>query len=397
MNSKRIVYGYSSIGILLVAGCLFARNGRDVAHRPPHAGGENSSLTIRPASYLLPDPLPEDTTDRGSLPAEKVYKNIQTLRGISARELLGTMTFMSGALGVRCGFCHAHDDFSSDEKPEKKTARSMILMTHDINAKNFATGTVTCVTCHRGSPAPVAAPSLSQGAWQPFDVVGPYRIKHDSTMTVDAVLDRYMKALGGEAALAKITTRVARANEVQGAGGTATVDIFQKSPNLLRSITASSDPKRGTGVQVYDGRAGWMLSGNRPATNPNNAELENLMRQAELFPATDLRKSHTQVRLLGKEHITDRDFYVLSATRGAGTDRLYFDAASGLLARRYVEFGTPLGPIPFSIEYSDYRPVDGVMVPFTVKTSSLRDSWTDTITQIRQNAAVADTMFAKPR
>ncbi|MEO5929784.1 MAG: photosynthetic reaction center cytochrome c subunit family protein, partial [Candidatus Kapaibacterium sp.] len=122
MNSKRMVYGYFSIGILLVAGCLLARNGRDVAHRPAHAGDENSSLTIRPASYLLPDPLPEDTTDRGSLPAEKVYKNIQTLRGISARELLGTMTFMSGALGVRCGFCHAHDDFSSDEKPEKKTA-----------------------------------------------------------------------------------------------------------------------------------------------------------------------------------------------------------------------------------------------------------------------------------
>ncbi|MEG0697700.1 MAG: photosynthetic reaction center cytochrome c subunit family protein [Algoriella sp.] len=54
-------------------------------------------------------------------------------------------------------------DFASDAKKEKEFARHMIVMTRDLNAKNFnwnnaknpeQINVVTCVMCHRGNESP---------------------------------------------------------------------------------------------------------------------------------------------------------------------------------------------------------------------------------------------------
>ena len=99
-------------------------------------------------------------------------KNLQVLpKDISSHDLIATMRGFTKALGVECSFCHAenaathHPDFASDAKPEKTTARTMIRMTHTINAKYLSTvndpdasaemKTVTCGTCHRGHSMPM--------------------------------------------------------------------------------------------------------------------------------------------------------------------------------------------------------------------------------------------------
>jgi hypothetical protein len=107
--------------------------------------------------------------------------NLQVLpKDISGPDLIALMRGYTKALGVECEFCHAAGakprqlNFASDAKPEKATARTMITMTQDINAKYLATvndpdatpaeKTVTCGTCHRGRsmPAPFA-PSATDG------------------------------------------------------------------------------------------------------------------------------------------------------------------------------------------------------------------------------------------
>jgi hypothetical protein len=104
-------------------------------------------------------------------------QNLQVLpKDISGQQLFATMHGYTAALGVECSFCHAQDpqthrlDFASDAKPQKHTARTMIRMTDEINAKYLATvndpdaapdqKTVTCGTCHRGEsmPSPFKAP-----------------------------------------------------------------------------------------------------------------------------------------------------------------------------------------------------------------------------------------------
>src|SRR5205823_2129369 len=71
----------------------------------------------------------------------KHFKNIQVLKDIPAEQLIPSMQLISGALGRDCSFCHvtgAQNDFASDDKPNKKTAREMMTMTIGINQNSFA-------------------------------------------------------------------------------------------------------------------------------------------------------------------------------------------------------------------------------------------------------------------
>ncbi len=84
-------------------------------------------------------------------------KNIQVLQGA---DIPATMQSFVAALGLldkgTCAYCHV-EDRSADTKPQKVTARRMVIMTRAING-TFGDGKqhVTCYTCHRGNTAPLS-------------------------------------------------------------------------------------------------------------------------------------------------------------------------------------------------------------------------------------------------
>ena len=76
--------------------------------------------------------------------------------------------------------------------------------------------------------------------------------------------------------------------------------------------------------------------------------------------------------------------------------KLFFDAETGLLFRVYRLSHTAIGSVPVQIEYSDYRPVAGVKVPFEWKLT-----WTDgqsgySMDELQANVAIDNAKFAKP-
>ena len=96
---------------------------------------------------------------RGPKKAEEQFKNIRALKGIPADQLIPAMQFITASLGVECEFCHVEGAFEKDDKEQKKTARKMLAMAHQINADNFGgERRVTCWTCHRGASEPESAP-----------------------------------------------------------------------------------------------------------------------------------------------------------------------------------------------------------------------------------------------
>jgi hypothetical protein len=104
-------------------------------------------------TLLLVVPLcAQEAAPKQARPAPKNLKVLQ------AENLMPVMRMSTAGLGVQCNFCHVADR-SSDELATKVTARMMIGMMNDINAK-FPDGKqhVTCYTCHRGAQQPVAAP-----------------------------------------------------------------------------------------------------------------------------------------------------------------------------------------------------------------------------------------------
>ena len=88
-------------------------------------------------------------------PAEKVFKNVEILKGKKASRLPGMMSALTGLLGVNCTYCHVKGQWDSEEKPTKQTARKMFLMIGGINKDYFeGKNAVSCWTCHRGNPHP---------------------------------------------------------------------------------------------------------------------------------------------------------------------------------------------------------------------------------------------------
>ncbi len=104
------------------------------------------------------------------------YKNLKILpKNITEEQMDSIMHHFSLSLGVRCNFCHLHNemndtwDMASDQKKEKLRAREMMTLTQKINDKYFnvvktkgldAHLLVSCYTCHHGTNEPATKPPL---------------------------------------------------------------------------------------------------------------------------------------------------------------------------------------------------------------------------------------------
>jgi hypothetical protein len=94
-------------------------------------------------------------------PAQSNFKNIQVLKGMSDGEIQRTMQAWVRQLGVNCVACHVQGDFSSDEKPEKLTARKMYGIVQMLNEQDFFKNLpqkADCYLCHKGAIHPERAP-----------------------------------------------------------------------------------------------------------------------------------------------------------------------------------------------------------------------------------------------
>lgn len=324
---------------------------------------------------------------------EQVYKNIQVLTGLPASELDGVMNFMSAALGVGCTHCHTNP-WDSDAKSTKLAARKMIVMTRNLNKESFSGNpAVTCYTCHRGQHNSEPQPSIDIAVKPPPDVTAPEG-KPVALPTTDEVILRYIRAVGGEAAIEKLKTRVSRGTETTSnrmtPSQTLPIEIIQAAPDKL--LIARNDP-RGATVEGFDGAKGWTKDG-RGQREMTNKELAATKREADFFRYLKIRESYPQMRVLAKEKIGDREACVVGATSREGDrERLYFDAESGLLVRKYVSFKTAFGSIPEVTDFDDYREVSGVKLPFTIKWSRPPFGFVRSFTEIRLNSLVDGARF----
>jgi hypothetical protein len=347
---------------------------------------------------------PQTRAASQAAPAEKmveqVQKNIQVLSGLPASQLIPVMNYMASSLGVRCTYCHVMKDdkwdFVADEKPEKGTAREMIKMVQVINKGNFkGNPAVGCFTCHRGNHEPVRVPQLPIAAPTPF-ADSPQTATKETPPTADQILTKYTQALGGSAVIEKLKTRSMKGTWLTSNGITLGYEVYQSAPDRL--YTVLNTPKQGVFERGFNGQTAWEKSG-RGIRDIEGIELFYLKRYPDLFKDIKLQGQFTRISFGGKDKIDGKDIYVL---RGIGVDgkgeRLFFDAQTGLLVRRITLTTTVVGLIPEQVDYEDYRDVDGLKLPFTIRTTSIDSFYSSTrkFTEIKLNLPVDETKFNKP-
>jgi photosynthetic reaction center cytochrome c subunit len=343
----------------------------------------------------------QPATDPQHKTAVQQFKNIQVLKDIPADQLIPAMQFVAASLGVECEFCHVPNAFEKDDKKPKKIARSMMAMMLTIDQENFdANLAVTCYTCHRGSIHPIATPLVmgeqpteTAQAGESNGAEAGGEIKEVGGPSADDLIEKYLKAVGGVAAVNKTTSRVMKGTITFG-DSKVPIEIYAKAPDMRVSITHTPD---GDSVTTFDGHQGWLGFPGHPVHDMHGPDIDGASMDADIHFPAHLKDMFSKTEGQGTQKIDGREAYLVIGERAGKTPlHLYFDRESGLLVR-LVRYGqTPLGQLPTQLDYADYKDARGVKIPFRWTLARPGGRFTIQINEVQVNVPVDDAKFAKP-
>jgi hypothetical protein len=339
-------------------------------------------------------------------PYHEAFKNIQALKGISVDDFMQTMGIMSAALGFDCQECHVGagtDQVKWEfDTPRKITARKMVNMVTAINRDNFGgRQVVTCWSCHRGRDRPVVTPSIATVYGTPIlendDIIG----QAQGMPPAEQILDKYIQAVGGAQKLAAFTSLTAKGTSLgfRGFGGGGQVEVYAKAPDQRATRVHYLDPDRGDINRTFDGRAGWLAT---PLTVLSEyaltgGELDGAKLDAQLTFPGQIKTVLSSWRTGNPTTINKRDVQVVQGNGPRGLiATMYFDRETGLLTRLVRYARTPIGRAPTQIDYSDYRDVDGIKIPFRWTMGWLDGLDTFELTEVKLNVPVDSVRFGRP-
>jgi hypothetical protein len=316
---------------------------------------------------------------------------------------MDTMGMFAAATNMNCTDCHTEESSGSwekyaDDTDLKRTARRMTLMMNNINRTNFmGRKVVTCYTCHRGNQRPEAVPSLTVQYGVPFEDPNVMEIITPPGLpTPEQIFTKYIQAIGGQQRAAALTSFIAKGTYAGYDTDHAKVpfEVYAKAPNQRTTIVHALF---GDKVTTYDGRAGWFSAGDKPVPlmvmtggNLDGARIEAITS----FPAL-IRTAATTWKV-GTTTIDDKDITVVQGTiPNQNPVNLYFDE-SGLLVRIVRYSTTMVGTVPTQIDYSDYRDVAGLKMPYHVVNTWTNGQTTIDFSEFQANATIDAARFARP-
>jgi outer membrane lipoprotein-sorting protein len=219
---------------------------------------------------------------------------------------------------------------------------------------------------------------------------------------VDDIIAKSIAAHGGAAKLKSVQSmRLTGTMSVTQSGG-QTMDISlvveQKRPKMLR---ADFNVQGTTNTQAYDGRMGWLFMPAEGMTSPQPAPsevLKDLDEQADMdLPYMDYQSKGNKVELVGKEMVGAAETYKLKITLRNGDIRDYFlDAKTYLPVRTDGKRVVNGSEVDTETLISDYRDVNGMMMPHVVESRMPSVVQKVTLQKIELNVPIEDSRFKMP-
>jgi len=223
--------------------------------------------------------------------------------------------------------------------------------------------------------------------------------------TADEVVEKYLTAIGGRAALAKLESRISTGSiavSAQGADVAGSIETYAKAPNKSRVYIRLDLSQLGAGEMIQDqrcdGKTAFVSNNVQGDREPSGDQLQNLLNATFPTPLLNYKEAGAKVELMGKDKVGTREVYVLQYTPKAGpVPKFYFDAETYLLLRKVTKIDVPeVGEIEETRDASDYRDVDGVKVAFAVSIVSPVQTVAITFAKVEHNKPIDDAMFSRP-
>ena len=218
----------------------------------------------------------------------------------------------------------------------------------------------------------------------------------DALPTGEAILDKYIEVTGGKAAYEKKISEVSTGvMEFTGKGVKARISGYQAAPN--KSYTLVEIEGIGKMEEGTDGTVAWERSALKGPRIKTGEEKAVALRAANIQHDVRWREFFQKVECTGVEPLDSHICYRVVLTPKEGqTEIRYYDKKSYLLVRTNMILKTEMGEIPTEMSVSDYRSVDGVLMPFHLKQKVLGQEFTVTHESIRTNGEIPKERFALP-
>jgi outer membrane lipoprotein-sorting protein len=221
----------------------------------------------------------------------------------------------------------------------------------------------------------------------------------ETPLTADQIVQKHVEAIGGKAKLNAIQTLVVTGTASILGQTEAPLTIQVKRPNLLRLEITFQGKKV---VQAFDGTIAWTMN---PLVNPepkqSSEEDTRAAQESSDFIGgnlVDYKSKGNSVELVDKEDVEGIPVYKLKITKKSGSVEYdYLDAATFLPIKTEGK-RTQLGQeILYESEIADYKPVEGVLIPFSVKQMvNGRLAMQITIEKMDANVPVDEAVFKIP-
>ena len=215
--------------------------------------------------------------------------------------------------------------------------------------------------------------------------------------SVDQILDRYVQAAGGKEAIEKVTSRTMKGTlENSDDGTTSPAEVFAKAPDKYLSEVNLGEG--GLMQECWSGDTGWGKDPDSGLHDMSKSDAAFAKRDYGFYRETRLKELFPTMAYSGKVKVDDRDAYIVEAKAADGAiEKLYFDVESGLLVRRDFERVTiDDGIVLWEVDYDDYKDVDGLKLPSTIRRKNPDYALTYRFTEIKDNVPIDDAKFSKP-
>ncbi|MGO9074792.1 MAG: hypothetical protein ACLQEI_11625 [Terriglobales bacterium] len=220
------------------------------------------------------------------------------------------------------------------------------------------------------------------------------------SQTADELIAKNIQARGGLEKMQAIKT-IRMTGKFEGGGGfTAAVGQENERPNLIRQTFTLQGM---TQVQAYDGTTGWQIQpfgGKKDAELMGEDELRELLLDADIDgPLADYKEKGSTVEYLGHDVVDGDDALRLKVTLKNG-DIIYdyLDPDTFIEIRKEIQQFIRGSVRDHVVGLGSYKPVAGVMFPFSISSGSKNnpDAQTSTVQKMEVNVTIDPADFALP-
>lgn len=215
--------------------------------------------------------------------------------------------------------------------------------------------------------------------------------------SVSEVLSKYVAAIGGREANEKIKSRHSKGtvelSPMGIKGGFETVGAPDSKLFTKMNLAGIGEMLEGS-----DGKTAWTQNPIQGGREKEGKELQQAMIAANFYREINLDKLYGDLKVTGTATVEGKEAYVVEAmNEGLPAEKFYFDTKTGYLLRSDATLISPEGNQPATIHYDDVREVDGVKLPFKIRTKLPQFEVVVVTSEVKHNLKVEDTTFARPK